>query len=337
MSQKSVTREEVSELILRGSRFAVTCHRRPDGDALGSALGLASILRALGKEAVVFHPDPIPLSLKFLVADRPLAAPPEEPERFDATFVTDTAAAALLPEPFPPKSVTGPIVILDHHFTATEVGDLVLRDTQACATGAVVWSLIGPLGLKAVPKDAATPLYTSVVADTGGFRYPNTDAAALRMGAELLDAGADPWEVAYNLFEGWPPERVGLIRDVLGTLKRSDDGRLSILRVTRDVMDASGATDELVDGLVDYGRRIRGVEIAVLLWELPSRDGKPVAKVSLRSHGAMDVSAIAKEFGGGGHRVAAAAEVIMTLDELEAQVSPLAEKHLADHFGGASS
>ena len=321
MAGQSVSREEVAKLILDGDRFAITCHRRPDGDALGSALGLAAILRQLNKTAVVFHSDPVPLSLQFLLGEETLAPIPGPPDRFDATFVTDTAAEVLLPAPFPPRTVTGPLVILDHHLTAGPVGDLVLRDTEACSTGAVVWSLLPHLGLAAVPADAAMPLYTSVVADTGGFRYPNTDADSLRMGAALLEAGADPWEVAYNLFEGWPAERVGLLTRTLDTMTRHFDGAVAVLRVTRATMAATSATDEMVDGLVDYGRRVRGVEVAVLLWEMPTGpDGTPVTKVSFRSRGLNDVSAVAKGFGGGGHRVAAAAEVPQDLADLEQRV-----------------
>lgn len=321
MSGQSVTREEVAKLIRQGERFAITCHRRPDGDALGSALGLAAILRALNKSATVFHTDPVPLSLQFLLQDESISGVPQAPEQFDATFVTDTAAEALLPTPFPPREVTGPLVILDHHLTAEPVGDLVLRDTEACSTGAVVWTLLPHLGLDEVPPGAAMPLYTSVVADTGGFRYPNTDAESLRMGAALLEAGADPWEVAYNLFEGWPAERVGLLTRTLDTMSRHFDGRVSVLRVSRETMAACSATDEMVDGLVDYGRRIRGVEVAVLFWEMPpAADGTPVTKISFRSRGQTDVSAVAKRFGGGGHRVAAAAEVRRAVATLEAEV-----------------
>ena len=319
-----MSRDRVIGLIRDRKNFLVTCHRRPDGDALGSALGLAAILRALDKSVVVYHPEELPLSLQFLVEPDDVVRSLPASAAFDATFVTDTAAAVLLPDPFPSPDVTGTVVVIDHHVASSPVGDVVLRDVDACATGVVIWSLLDELGLSSPPAAAALPLYTSICADTGGFRYPNTDAKTLRMAAALLDAGADPWLAAYNLFEGWPEERVGLLREVLGGLTRHVDDKVAVLRVTRAMMHATGATDEMVDGLVNYGRRIRGVEIAVLLWERPSRKvaGKtiPVTKVSMRSKGDADVAEIAISLGGGGHRVAAAAEVDGTLDEIVTRV-----------------
>ncbi len=315
-------RKQVVELIRSYNSFCITCHRRPDGDALGSALGLAAILRALGKKVFVYHPDELPASLEFLVAE-PIVVHSELPEgaRFDATFVTDTAAEVLLPVPFPSPAIRGTVVVLDHHLASEDVGDVTLRDVDACATGEVVWSLLEPLGFDAVPKEAAAPLYASIVADTGGFRYPNTSAATLRMAADLLDAGAKPWVTAYNLFEGWPYERVGLLRDVLESLEREFDGQLALLTVDRGTLERNSATDSMVDGLVNYGRRVRGVEVAALLWERPPLpDGSPVTKVSLRSRGAVDVSAVALSLGGGGHRQAAAAEVSLALSDVRRQV-----------------
>ncbi|MEM1417607.1 MAG: bifunctional oligoribonuclease/PAP phosphatase NrnA [Myxococcota bacterium] len=299
---------EALALVRQGERFLVACHRRPDADALGSALGFAEVLRALGKEAVIYVPDALPLTLRFLARDDIEREPPTG--TFAATFVMDTASKALLPKGLPGPEVRGPLVIVDHHASHDDVGDVRVRDVSACATGEVVMDLAEALGVRPVPPGAATPIYAALVADTGGFRYPATTAKALRLGAELLEGGADPWIVAYELFEGWPTERLQLLSAILDTLELRAEGRLALLRVTRAMLDELGADDDMVEGMVNYGRMIRGVEIAALFWEFPADGGAGIdTKISLRSSGDADVSRIAALLGGGGHRSAAGAQV----------------------------
>lgn len=317
-------------LIQEGKRFLVSCHRRPDGDALGSALGLVAVLRAAGKEAVLYHPEPLPRSLRFLPGTDRIVSELSDGDRFDATFVTDTAAGTLLPQPFPDRSVGGTLVVLDHHAAHDDFGDVVVRETGATSTGVLIVRLMRDLGLDAIPQDAVTPLYASMVADTGGFRYPGTDARTLRLAADLLEAGADPWEVAYNLFEGWPAEKAELLRAMLGTLRRSHGDQLALMRVSQAMLVEAGADDEMVEGLVNYGRRIDGVEVAALVWELAPVEGEVRTKVSLRSRGRVDVSRIAVELGGGGHANAAAAEIAVDPDEAEIRVLEIAGRVLRE-------
>lgn len=313
-------------LTQRGSRFLVACHRRPDADALGSALGLAEILRALGKEAVVFVPEPISDSLRFLPGLDGVVPELEPGVRFDATFVTDTAAAELLPRGFPEPAVSGPVVVIDHHAAHDAFGDVVVRDVSACATAQVVVDLAARLGLPEPPVSAAPSLYAALVADTGGFRYPGTRPETLRLGARLLEAGADPWATAYHLFEDWTWPRMRLLRAVLDTIELSLDGRLATLRVTRAMLAQAEADDDMVEGLVNYGRMIRGVEVSALVWEQPpdEEDGSPSIKVSLRSQGTVDVSKLASVLGGGGHRGAAGASVVGDVDGIADRIRTLA-------------
>jgi bifunctional oligoribonuclease and PAP phosphatase NrnA len=321
-----MSRREVRDLVRHGARFLVTCHRRPDGDALGSALGLAAILRALGKHADVYVPEEIPFSLAFMPRVADVLAVIGRDARYDATFVTDTAAPSLLPQPFPDERVRGTLVVVDHHVSHDHFGDLALREVDACATGEVVLRFMRDLGLERIPPDAATPLYTAIVADTGGFRYATTKPHTLRLAAELLEAGAEPWNVAYHLFEGWAPERLALLREVLATMRVELEGALAILDVERATMAKVGATPDMVEGLVTYGRRLRGVEIAALLWEI-DEDG-PAVRISLRSRADADVSLMAEALGGGGHRAAAGATFRGGLVAARARVVEEAEKIL---------
>ena len=310
--------KDAIEHLRQGQRFLIAPHRRPDADALGSALGLASVLRALGKTADVFVTEQIPLSLQFLVEDDGLISSVASVVTYDALCLMDLAAEALVPPGLPSRDITGPVVVVDHHAAHDEFGDYVLRDSDACATGEVVVRIAEALGLNDIPKDAATPLYAAVVSDTGGFRYPTTSPETLRLGARLLEAGANAWRVAYELFEGWEPARMRLLGAVVESLEMDFDGRVAIVRVTRDMLRSCGATDEMVEGMVNYARMLRGVEVGVMLWEWPvnSPEGERLdTKVSLRSRGNVDVSTVAVALGGGGHRGAAASQMRGSIDQ----------------------
>lgn len=299
-----MSRARAIELIRAGSRFLVTCHVRPDADALGSALGLAAILRAVGKEALVYSQDGVPASVAFLEgADTVHAKVPDGP--FDATFVCDSAAAELVPR-LPGKEHTGVVVIVDHHAAADGFGDLIVREIDAVATGEVVLRLMDDLGVTEVPPGAAQPVYAAIVADTGGFRYTGTNATTHRLAAKLLEKGVDPWDVAANLFERWAPARMALLGEVLRAMQVDAGGRLAIVSVDRPMMQRTGATDEMIEGMVNYGRMLEGVEVAALIW-VPAAGGD--VKVSLRSSGAADVAKVAVALGGGGHRAAAGATI----------------------------
>ncbi|MGB8331904.1 MAG: bifunctional oligoribonuclease/PAP phosphatase NrnA [Polyangiales bacterium] len=324
--------EKALELARNGERFLVACHRRPDADSLGSALGLIRTLRAIGKQATLFMPESVPSSLLFLMEGEQGVAEIPEGTRFDATWILDIAAKALLPPRFPSPEVTGPVIVLDHHHAHDDVGDIVVRDTGAAATGEVVVRLIEELGLQSLPEGAATPLYAAIVSDTGGFRYATTKPATLRLGARLVEQGADPWRVAYQLFECWEPARLRLLSAIIATLETSFEGRVAIMRVTREMLEICGANDDMVEGMVNYARRVEGVEIGALLWEWPVRDASGVrleTKISLRSRGKADVSVIAAALNGGGHRAAAATQLDISIEEAEERL----RAELAKYFG----
>ncbi len=311
-----MSRAEVAALIRAGDRFAVTCHRRPDADAIGSAVALAVILRELGKDVAIYSVDPPPRMTGFVpgVAEVPRAIPSGA---FDACFVCDAAAEALVP-PRPP-GLRGPVVMIDHHAAHDGFGDVVLREPDACASGLVVVRLMRELGIDRIPEAAAWPLYAAIVSDTGGFRYSSTDAETHRVAAELLELGVEPWVAASHLFERWEPQRMRLLADLLAGLTLDLDDRVAVLRVTQDALARVGADAEMVEGMVNYGRMLEGVEVAVLLWEQP--DGG--TKISLRASGSADVAAVARALHGGGHRAAAGARTAVGLDATYAEVRPL--------------
>jgi phosphoesterase RecJ-like protein len=324
--------DKAIEIINGGERFLVACHRRPDADSLGSALGLIKTLRAIGKEARLFMPESIPDSLQFLMeGEQGIEAVPEG-TRYDATWIMDIAAKALIPPKFPPSEVTGPVVVVDHHHAHDDVGDVVVRDTSAAATGEVVVRLIEELGLDSIPEGAATPIYAAIVSDTGGFRYSTTTPATLRLGARLLEEGVDPWQVAYQLFERWETARLRLLSAIIATLEMAFGGRVAIMRVTREMLAICGANDDMVEGMVNYARRVEGAEVGALLWEWEVREpsGSHIeTKISLRSSGGFDVSQVAAALNGGGHRAAAATQLDIGIDEAD----QLLRAELSKYFG----
>lgn len=310
--------EQAINLIQSGQRFLLTCHVLPDPDAVGSMLGLAAVLRTLGKEVVLYNRDTVPDSVAFLPGAEDVRSGIPAGSRFDATLITDTAARSLLPRSFPPRAISGPRVIIDHHVAHDDFGDVVVRDVNACATAIVVINLAKALGVDPLPREAAEPLYTALVADTGGFRYPGTTADTLRLAAELLETGIDPWTVASNVFESWSMERLRLLGFAINAIETEFTGRVAILSVPLTMIERAGATERMVEGLVEYGRMIRGVEISIMLWERRPRTdetdfGNLLTRLSLRSAGRADVSRVAVALGGGGHRAAAGATMDIDL------------------------
>jgi phosphoesterase RecJ-like protein len=290
------TLDDVAALVRAGRRFLVSGHARPDGDALGSMLATAHGLRALGKEVVVYDRDPAPPRLAFLPgADALTTTPPTVP--FDATFVHDCGDAHLLGEGFPPPSVTGPMIVLDHHASSRPFGDLVVRDADAAAVGVIVARLLATLGVT-LTKAMAECIWCSLVSDTGWFRYSATDIETMRLATACVEAGAVPWEFARRSEEAHPVARLKLMARVFDTLEIV--GATAMLTLTRASLAETGAHSEWAEGLVGYARGLEGIEVGVMFFE--QEEG---VRLSLRSKGAVDVGAIAARFGGGGHRAAA--------------------------------
>lgn len=328
--------QQAVKLVREGQRFLLTCHVLPDADAVGSMLGLSAVLRALGKEVYLYNRDPVPEQLRFLPGAEAVKSTVPVGASFDATFVTDTAARSLLPRQFPPSAVTGPVVILDHHLAHDDFGDVVVRDVSACATAVVVLELASALGMHPLPAGASAPLYAAMVADTGGFRYPGTTANTLRTAADLLDSGVDPWRVASQVFENWSMSRMRLLGLAINAIETELDGRVAIVTVPLAMLTQAGASDDMAEGLVEYGRMLKGVEVAIMLWERRPRSdetlvGATLTRLSLRSAGLADVSRVAVALGGGGHRASAGATLTCDLATARRMVLAEVANELARH------
>jgi phosphoesterase RecJ-like protein len=321
----------VAQVLRTARRLLVTMHRQPDGDALGSTLGLAGALREAGRDVVVYNPDPPPRAYRFLPGADRIVGTLSPSERFDATVVADAGSADRLGPELPGPDRRGTLVNLDHHATTEPFGDLNYVDPAAASVGVLVFKLLRELGLP-ISRPVATCLYASVVADTGCFRYASTDPEALRIAAELLEAGVEPWEMTVQLYERQPVERVRLLAEVLSTLEVGGRGALATLTITAAMQARTGTSDDLTDGFINHARAIEGVEVAASLTELPGA-GPAAWQVSFRSRGRIDVSRIAGRLGGGGHRNAAGCRLAGELAAVRARLAAAVEAELGPEIG----
>jgi phosphoesterase RecJ-like protein len=307
---------EVVEAIRSHDRFLVTTHENPDGDALGSLLASQLVLEQLGKESVMFLPGPAPLpgEYRFLALEGLRRELPEDAsERVllavdcanEARFGAD--AAVLHQSPY--------TINVDHHHDNSRFGNVNLVDADASSTAEVLRDVMRELGVELTPQ-LAEPLYVALVTDTGRFQYTNTTPKALRLAAELVEAGADVRKVFQKVYETVQFAKLKLLARALERAQVYAGGGLVVSYLLRDDFAEVGAAEPYSEGIIDYLRAVEGAEMAALIRE-PPRGGSPARRVSLRaSHDELDVSAIAHNVGGGGHRQAAGFSSDDSIEEL---------------------
>ena len=285
------------EKLRASQRVLLTSHRRPDGDGTGSMCGLASMLRALGKEAIIYSVDPIARRYKWLPLANTVVHTIPFDERFDCTVVVDCADISLLGDTLPPPEVCGTLITLDHHASGHPFGDIAVWDPAASAVGVLVHRIAERLGW-VLTSEAAVPLYVSVISDTGGFRHANTNSEALYVGSRLIASGVVPSSVASSLDERPSPSKLRLLGAVLSTLELHCAGRVGMLTVTTEMVEGARASWEDIEGMVNWGRNADGAQVGVLL---TTAKGGGV-RVSMRSRSdRVDVGKVCMTLGGGGH------------------------------------
>ena len=307
---------EVAEAIKGFESFVISAHVNPEGDAIGSVVGLALALKKLGKKVTAISKDPVPEFLHFLPGVDMVRIEDSIKEPHDAFIVVDcdperTGIRDLGSAP------VKKIINIDHHVTNRKTSDIWWVDPEAAAAGEMVYDLIDYLNIP-IDADIATNLYTCIFTDTGSFRYTNTDEAALSKSARLISYGVDTWQIAENVYESKSFGRMKLLGLVLSTIEMSDDGKVSWVVVREEFYKATGTSAEDTDGFINYPRAVKGVEVAVLF-----REAGDKVKLSLRSKGRVDVSLLAQELGGGGHPNASGAVMDMGLEGAMARVVPM--------------
>ncbi|MEP6919608.1 MAG: bifunctional oligoribonuclease/PAP phosphatase NrnA [bacterium] len=303
---------QVVELIESKSHFAITSHIRPDGDSLGSSLGLYWLLRALDKDVEVIMRDAVPAAYRQLPGSETVRVTPAVDQRYHAIFViecSDISRPGLIDLE---KQV---VINIDHHSTTALFGQINWIDSTASAVGEMIYNLCKATGVR-VTKEIAECVYTALITDTGSFHYSNTTERTFKVASELVRTGVRPAKTAEAVFASYPWGRIELLAAVLATARRDPSGQVACMRLTSDMQQRNDASDEATDGFVNYPLTVGEVEATALL-----RESEPgVYRTSLRSKGDVNVARIAEQFGGGGHRNAAGCTLRGTWDAVEAQI-----------------
>lgn len=290
-----------ADVVAKAEHVLVTSHRRPDGDGCGAMVALTSMIRRAGHKATLYAPDLMPRRYKWLpLADTAVQRLPNG-TRFDATVVVDCADQKLVDATLPVEELRGTLVDLDHHASGHPFGDVPVCDPSAASAGILVVRVADRLGWS-IDKDAAIALYVSLISDTGWFRHSNTNREALEVAARLVDAGAQPAMIASRLEERSSAAKLRLIGLALSHLEVVARGKVAIVSCTQQMVDASGASWDDMEGLVNWARGVEGVMIGVVV--TTARGGG--TRVSMRGRpDAIDVGQVAMSLGGGGHPGAA--------------------------------
>ncbi|HXF32179.1 MAG TPA: bifunctional oligoribonuclease/PAP phosphatase NrnA [Solirubrobacterales bacterium] len=297
-------------------RFLLTTHEGPDGDALGSLLGMHHLLQKLGKDSVMFlaaKEFPLPIEYRFLPLEEVFHEAPADMADRVIVFL-DCGNIDRMPVEFLTEGGHRKLNI-DHHHDNTRFGDVNLVCPGASCTAEIVYDLAHVFGVQ-IDAEMAMPLYVGLITDTGKFMYENTNAHTHRVAAELIDAGVDVDDTYRRLYENVPIEKLRLVARALDGVERHCGNRLVTSYITAEDYVATGSGEEMTEGVIDHLRSIEGTKVAAVIRDLGNR-GRAARKVSLRSsEGDVDVSAIARKQGGGGHKRAAGFSTDLELPEL---------------------
>jgi bifunctional oligoribonuclease and PAP phosphatase NrnA len=303
---------QVVELIENKDRFAITTHIKPDGDGVGSSLGLCWLLRSLGKEAEVVVNGEVPQAYRSLPGAEDIRNVSEVNGHYDAVFVIECSDLDRPGIAGLDQQVT---VNIDHHATSAHFGSINWIDSTASAVGEMIYNLCKAIGGR-ITKEIAECVYMALVTDTGSFHFPNTSDRTLKVASELIRAGAKPAKIGEAVYNNYPWSRIELMRQVMSTVKRDDSGRIATMRQTLEMRDIAEAVDGDNNGFVNIPLAAREIQAVLYMREVgPNR-----YRASLRSKGDINVAKVAERFGGGGHKNAAGLSVAGDWDSTEAEI-----------------
>ena len=300
--------QDAAAAIHASQTIVLACHVNPDGDALGSMLGLALALLPLGKTVTCLSEDGIPAILTFLPGAELVRQTTDQTE-FDLALVVDSGDLPRVGNTVQP--IIGRarrVVDIDHHVTSGAFGDIRVLDARAASTAEIVYALLQTLQVP-ITSEIATCLFTGILTDTGSFRFQNVTPNTLTVAAALLEAGAPPAFISEHVFENRTFAATQLLGCALASLQKTPDGKIVWAQITAANFAEVHATDQDTEGIVSSVRGVRDAEVGILFREM----GGGEVRVSLRSRETVNVAAIAEQFGGGGHKMASGCTVDLPL------------------------
>jgi phosphoesterase RecJ-like protein len=308
--------DDIADVIRENQKFILTTHEGPDGDALGSLLGMHHLLEGLGKDSVMFlaaKEFPLPIEYRHLPLPGVFAEPPAD-IRDRVVIFLDCGNIDRMPVDF--LRDDGKLLVnIDHHHDNTEFGQLNFVDAGASCTAEIIYELARTLDVKVTPA-MARALYIGIVTDTGKFMYDATHPRTHRVAAELIEAGVDVDDVNRRLYESVPIEKVKLLSRALDKLELRCGGDLIVSYLTGEDYEETGAGEEMTEGIIDNLRAVDGIRVAAVIRDQVSR-GRAARKISLRAgDDHTDVSVLARKFGGGGHVRAAGCSTELPYEEI---------------------
>lgn len=310
-------------LIERSENIFLASHINPDGDNLGSMLGLAIALQSIGKNVTILKSDIIPSDFKFLPGSNLIQKYDETQGNIDLFITLDCSDTDRLGDNKKLLEKSNCILNIDHHISNTGFGDVNIVDSTASATGELVYYVIKEMNIE-LTQEIATNLYTAINTDTGSFKYDSVTSVTHRIVADLLDTGFDKKMINTNLYENMSFTRMKLFIKSLTTLQTFNNDEIAIITVTQDMLKETGATLEDSEGIISFIRKLSTVEAACLLKEIDKED----IKISLRTKNYLDASKICGEFDGGGHKRAAGCTIYKTIEESQKSIVKSIQKHM---------
>ena len=315
------TLKSIASILKKEKKITLISHVLPDGDAIGSLLALGMALKSMGCKVFMVNPDGVPKIYHFLPGSDSVS------KRIDSipstVVLLDCSDLDRIGELKDAVSSANCLINIDHHVSNELFGHINYVDTEASATGEIIYSLLTLLNVE-IEARIACSLYTAIVTDTGSFQFENTTSRTHLIAAELLTSGTDLSEIRRNLWENVPLMSIKLLTQTLKTLELDADGRIAWVKLPYNIFSKFGASTEHVEGIVNYPKSIEGVEIGLLFKEIEPG----IIKVGLRSKTEVDVNELAQVFGGGGHKRAAGCMLDLPLEEAVSKVVEEAKKYL---------
>lgn len=317
-------RRAIIDFLARTETMNLISHMQPDGDSVGSLLAMGEAMRRLGKKVALYSPSPIPSRYQFMDGVQAVVTEPPMIDEKCPVVVLDSSDPDRLGS-FRDSVMNGrSIVNIDHHVTNHRFGELNFVDTEAAATGEIVYQILGDLRVE-IDQPLAQALYVAIATDTGSFKYENTTPTTHRVVAALMERGLNPSTLGRILFDEHPYPFYRLLKEALAGLEFYGGGRIALTTLGRDLRERCGARPDNLEGIVEFTRNIEGVELGMLVYV----DKHPEIKVGFRSQ-RLDVSALAGKFNGGGHARAAGCRLQGPLEEIKERLIREAEQMIRD-------